>query len=208
MARKPAHLELAGGKGLRQRLWERMRAWKGAFGYADITVGAECVETVRDYVLGLERAGFLAVAKPAGHRTPKLWRLAHDVGAEAPRVRRDGTPVTMGLGQEQMWRTLRLLDGDVNAIELAAGASTPQIPVRESAAADYLHNLHRAGYLTETRKGHGTGRGGVRSRYRLAQDTGPRPPMVGRTRVVYDPNLGRVVWHDAAVTEEEIIYGR
>lgn len=208
MPRKPAPLELVGGKGLRQRLWERMRACKGDFGYADITVGAECLETVRDYVLGLERAGFLTVTVPAGHRTPKRWRLVHDIGAEAPRVRRDGQPVTMGLAQEQMWRLLRAIANDVNARELAAHASTPPVPVRESAAADYLYHLKRAGYLTETKRGHGTGRGGIQSRYRLARDTGPRPPMVGRTRTVYDPNLGRVVWHDADITEEDIVYGK
>ena len=208
MARKPVHLEFIGGKGLRQRLWERMRAHKGEFGYADIAVGAESLETIRDYVLGLERAGFLTLTVPAGHRTPKRWRLILDIGAEAPRVTREGKPVTMGLAQEQMWRLLRALANDINARELAAHASTPQIPVRESAAADYLHHLNRAGYLTETKHGHGTGRGGIPSRYRLAHDTGPRPPMVGRTRTVYDPNLGRVVWHDADITEEDIVYGK
>lgn len=214
MPRKPAHLELAGGKGLRQRVWDRIRkndqANRGDFALADLVVGAECTDTVRCYVIGLERAGYLAPAAPAatsGGRVPaKRWTLARDAGAEAPRVRRDGTPVTMGLAQEQMWRTLRMFKSDINARELAAHASTPAVPVREVAAADYLRNLLCASYLRETRRGHGTGRGGVQSRYQLISNTGPRPPMVCRADAIYDPNLGKTVWV-RPVTEEDAIYG-
>lgn len=206
--RKPASLELVGGKGPRQRLWDRIRALKGAdFELAEITLGAECKATVRDYVVGLERAGYLALTQASDPRTPKRWRLVRDAGAEAPRVRKDGTPVTMGLAQEQMWRTLRMMKGDLNARELAAHAGTPEIPVREAAAADYLGNLHRAGYLECVKPGKGTGRGGIQARYRLVKNTGPRPPMVCRTHAIYDPNLGRIVWYDATVTEEDAIYG-
>lgn len=209
MARKPAPLELAGGRGLRQRVWERIRAWKGEFTLSDIVVGAECTATVRDYTIGLERAGYIVVAQPhrsGGQNAPRRWRLARDVGAEAPRVRRDGTPVTMGLAQEQMWRTLRTLRGDINARELAAHAGTALIPVREAAAGDYLRNLHAAGYLECVKPGRGTWRGGIQARYRLVRDTGPRAPMVCRTAALYDPNLGKVVWV-RPVTEEDAIYG-
>lgn len=209
MARKPAHLELAGGKGLRQRVWDRIRAWKGDFSLADIVVGAECTATVRDYTIGLERAGFTVIVQPhqcGGKNTPKRWRLARDAGAEAPRVRRDGALVTQGLAQEQMWRTLRTLKGDINARELAAHAGTPDIPVRETAAHDYLRNLHLAGYLECVKPGKGTGRGGIQARYRLVSNTGPRPPMVCRADAVYDPNLGKTIWV-RPVTEEDAIYG-
>lgn len=212
MARKPAHLELVGGKGQRQRVWDRIRALKGSdFDLAEITFGAECKATVRDYVVGLERAGYLVLTQASDTRTPKRWKLARDAGAEAPRVRKDGTPVTQGLAQEQMWRTLRMMKGDTNARELAAHASTPDIPVRESAAHDYLHNLHRAGYLECVKPGKGVGRGGIQARYRLlptphGQPPGPRPPMVCRADAVYDPNLGKTVWVKP-VTEEDAIYG-
>lgn len=210
MPRKPAHLELAGGKGLRQRIWDRIRARRVAgadFALGDLVIGDECTATGREYLIGLERAGYVAVTFKGGHRTPKRWKLARDAGAEAPRVRKDGTPVTMGLAQEQMWRTLRLLRGDTNARELAAHASTPAVPVRETAAADYLRNLHCASYLRETKRGHGTGRGGVQSRYQLISNTGPRPPMVCRADTLYDPNLGKTVWV-RPVTEEDAIYGQ
>lgn len=210
MSRKPAPLERVGGKGLRQRVWERIRALRGAdFGLADVTVGDECTATVRDYTIGLENAGYIAVTQAhvsGGKNKCRRWRLARDAGAEAPRVRRDGTPVTMGLAQEQMWRTLRMLKTDFNARELAAHAATVAVPVNEKAAADYLGNLYRAAYLRCTRPGRGTGRGGMQARYQLVTNTGPLPPMVCRADAVYDPNLGKTVWV-RPVTEEDAIYG-
>jgi len=212
MPRKPAPLELAGGKGLRQRVWDRIRKHGADFALTDLVFGGECTDTVRCYVIGLERAGYLTITNsavvngPLAGRKSIHYRLARDAGADAPRVRKDGTPVTMGLAQEQMWRTLRMLKGDINARELAAHASTPAVPVRETAAADYLRHLHYASYLRETRRGHGTGRGGIQSRYQLISNTGPRPPMVCRADAIYDPNLGKTVWV-RPVTEEDAIYG-
>lgn len=216
MSRKPAAIEMKGGKGLRQRLWDRLRAHTGDFALTDIVLGGEAIETARDYLIGLERAGYLdvtLVSVKSGNRwTAKRWRLARDNGLEAPRVRRDGSAVTQGLPQEQMWRTLRLLKGDTNARELAAHAGTPAVPVAEVAASDYLKNLFVADYLIRTAEGKGRGKGGVQARYRLkpaphGKAPGPRPPMVCRTNVVYDPNLDKVVY-TPPVTEEDAIYGQ
>lgn len=211
MARKPVNLELVGGKGLRQRLWDRIRLLDNDFGINEVVVGGESKETARDYLIGLERGGYLEVTQEATRIgnvfTPKRWKLVRDVGAEAPRVKRDGSPVTMGLAQEQMWRTLRTLKGDTNARELAAYASTEQIPVAESAAKDYLANLYNANYLQRTSEGKGRGKGGIQARFRLISNTGPRPPMVQRTDALYDPNLGAVVWI-RPVNEETAIYGQ
>lgn len=216
MARKPAHLELVGGKGPRQRVWEAIRRLAvtadATFTEADIwdaTEGAERdIETgmIRDYRRGLVNAGILVVVRLHGNRrTPAAFRLAVDLGAEAPRLRKDGTPVTMGLAQEQMWRTLRMLKGDTNARELAAHASTPQIPVNIKAAGDYLRNLHLASYLQCVKPGKPGARATL-ARYRLVSNTGPRPPMVCRTDAIYDPNLAATVWI-RPVTEESAIYG-
>lgn len=209
--RKPAHIELSGGKGPRQRVWEAIRRMRGAeFDLLDVNPGDVPRETVRDYVLSLTRADYLeAVGACGGPHDRRRYRLANDAGLEAPRVRRDGTHVTQGLAQEQMWRTLRRHTGDVNARELAAHAGTSAAPVSPVAAADYLRNLHTAGYLAVTAEGRGAGRGGVAARYRLRADsnTGARAPMVCRSRAIYDPNLGRIVWLEP-VTEEDAIYGR
>jgi hypothetical protein len=220
MPRKPAHLELVGGIGLRQRIWDRIRghAAKGQmFDLPDLLFGDELdsIDTAREYITGLFHAGYLDLHQaavttgPASRRRPKRYSLARDVGADAPRVRRDGTPVTQGLAQEQMWRVLRTLRGDTNGRELAFHASTQDVPVAEVAARDYLRHLHFAGYLTLVKPGRGLGSGGIQARYRLLPDhnTGPRPPMVCRTKAVYDPNLNQMMWV-APVTEEEVIYGR
>jgi hypothetical protein len=55
-----------------------------------------------------------------------------------------------------------------------------------------------AGYLIEIKKGQaqGTSRLPARFRFNPARNTGPRPPMIQRTKAVYDPNLGQVVWQE------------
>lgn len=220
MPRKPI-TSYAGGKGPRQLIWEAIRslhvAESGPFTDDQIwctmprsgRFGVD-ISAVIDYRRCLVAAGILAVETPSvPRRTPATYILVKNEGLEAPRVRRDGARVTQGLAQEQMWRTLRMMTGDTNASELIAHASTPTIPVALPAAADYLLVLYHAGYLQRTAEGKGIGRGGIPARYRLLpnRNTGPRPPMVCRTKVVYDPNEDKVVWQPQ-ISEEEAIYGR
>lgn len=224
MPRKPVS-ELRGGVSPRQRAWTAIRAQAGAEWTADEIILAtrngstlgDVIDagTLQTYLLCLAAAGIVRVSReePARGRAPasrKWYVLVRDEGTEAPRVRRDGSRVTQGLAQEQMWRTLRMLgNGDTNARELAAHASSTAAAVAERSAAAYLQMLARAGYLDCTRPGKGLGCGGVQARYRLRADhnTGPMPPMVCRTKVVFDPNLHAVVWAPV-VTEEDADHGR
>lgn len=222
MPRKPV-TELRGGVAPRQRIWDAIRARAGGRWTADEIQQATRVErelggtvhegTIATYLACLTAAGIVRVVDLGpvrGRAVRKVFELVRDEGGEAPRVRRDGSRVTQGLAQEQMWRTLRMLGGaDTNARELAAHASSSAAVVSEVAAGDYLQTLARAGYLLCTAAGHGTGRGGVQARYRLRaeRNTGPRPPMVCRTKVVFDPNLHEVVWAPV-VTEEDADHGR
>jgi hypothetical protein len=212
--------EFAGGKGPRQLIWEALRRlhlagqpwsdsdlWSALHRSDRVRISEDAV---RDYRRCLQAAGIVAqVSKRSKRNESNTWRLEKDEGAEAPRVRLDGGRVTQGLAQEQMWRTLRIMAGDTNGRELAAHASTPTIPVAEVAARDYLSMLDTAGYLVRTQDGKGTGAGGVQARYRLRPDrnTGPRPPMVCRHKVIYDPNLDQVVW-SAPVSDEDAFHGR
>lgn len=213
MARKPV-TAYAGGKGPRQRIWEAIRARGEAewTRYSIARAAGVADTTVTSYCQALEKAGI--VAKSGEQRINKVaaevrWRLIRDEGIDAPRLKRDGSRVTNGLAQEQMWRTLRLLAGDLNALELAGHASTAAVPVTVSAAEHYLTWLLAAGYLIRTRAGKGLGRAGrgVPARYRLdpARNTGPRPPMICRAKVVYDPNEDAVVWAPI-VTDEDAIH--
>lgn len=207
MARKPAQLEMAGGKGLRQRVWERIRLLgKGvAFDILDISHGGECTTTVREYVLSLEAGKFItAVKRPKqiklGDRV--TWILVNDVGVDAPRIDRNGQPIKMGMAQQQMWQTLRRNPGDINARELSSYASTSEVEVHERAANLYLRALRIAGYLEATTEG-GPGR---LARYRLVTNTGPKAPMIQRTKAIYDPNLDEITWVKP-INEETAIYG-
>ncbi len=75
-------------------------------------------------------------------------------------------------------------------------------PVSISAEASraYVGHLFRAGYLIEVAGAVylGVGRGAMQARYRLAPGkyTGPRPPMIQRSKAIYDPNIDQVVWEE------------
>lgn len=155
--------------------------------------------TIRDYVIGLTRAGYLKEdGKKDGEATKMpavIYKLKRDIGIEAPRVKRDGTEVTQGRGREQLWRTIRIL-GEFTAKELAVTASTENHHVTFNEAKTYLLFLHKAGYvrcITPGKPGSQYTAGNL-ARYRSVRHTGPKPPQVQRIKQVYDPNLKKVVW--------------
>lgn len=172
----------------RGAIWAAIREL-GRFTIPELRKQTRCSDNqVRDYAAGLTAAGILT-------RDGASYTLAKDQGVEPPRVRRDGTAVTQGLGTEQMWRTMRLL-GEFTALDLSVQASTEENPVRLETAKGYCKYLQRAGYLATVRQGKGVGSGGVLTRYRFipTRHSGPLAPMIQRVRQVYDPNLGQVVW--------------
>ena len=197
--RQPAHLEQVGGKSNRQRIWEAIRARRHDFTLPDIAVAVSHADptTIRTYLRSLDKAGFIVQtnAKRGGHER-KRYALVRDNGIEAPRLTRDGQPVVQGLGNECMWRTMRMIKS-FSARELAAYASSQQSTVSEETASSYIKALRAAGYLrvvSETRSVMGAGKSAGRYALIPARNTGPRPPMIQRTKSVYDPNLGEVVW--------------
>lgn len=200
MPRKPAHLEMTGGRGPRQRIWEVIRKHPADF-TAFVIEKAAIIDasTIRTYVQALERAGFV---EQAGERLKptdrKRYRLTRDVGIEAPRLDRKGNALR-ATGTENMWRTMRIM-GDFTPAELAIRASTAATQVTETTAKSYVGLLAAAGYLGVVEHGHSyiRGVGAKQTRYRLlaSKYSGPRPPMIQRTRSVYDPNLGKIVWQE------------
>lgn len=188
MSRKPVDRQQPSE--CRQAVWEEIRnqTRHGAFSAREI---ADCtrlgVDTVRDYLTGLCKAGYLVqVSRPMPESFKAgYYRLEKDTGIEAPRVRKDGTPVTQGAGRRQMWNAMQVLK-EFSAVDLAFNASTETHAVAESEARTYCAALCAAGYLI----------GCANQRYRLipAMWTGPHPPQIQRTKQVYDPNLKKVVW--------------
>lgn len=197
--RKPIHLEMRGKKSNRQRIWEAIRAEPDAFNVASITQRSRTDRTVvNTYLQSLIKGAYVEVVSGALFKAQTL-RLINDVGAEAPRITKQGTPSNAGQGIEAMWRTLRIL-GELSAHELAEQASTA-VPTTPSTAGSYLLWLKRAGYVVEV----SPSKKGQKARYRLAPGkyTGPLPPMIQKVGQVFDPNLGKVVFRQAEPTEAD-----
>lgn len=193
---KPVHLRAANGKPVgRNAVWAAIRTLN-TFTILDLEGETrEDMSTIRTYVMGLERAGYLqrldGGLTDKGQYSKGHWRLIKDIGVERPRVDRYGKEVTQGRGREQMWRTMKIVK-DFNKHELALQASTETHPVKVNEASYYLGYLYRAGYLLITAKS----KPGTPARYRLLRSkiTGPQPPMIQRLDQVFDPNLQEVVW--------------
>lgn len=157
-------------------------------------------QTVREYIVRLEKGGYVDLVGVAPATRAKIWRRVK-TSAEAPRLQADGSPVVAGRGNAQLWRSMKML-GVFDVRELAISASTETTIVTPGAAADYVKHLERAGYLvvvTPAKPGHrpGTGR---QARYRLvpSRNTGPKAPVIQKVKRVYDPNLRKVMWEEEA----------
>lgn len=181
----------------RQAIWEALRRLDGRSATTrelrDETLLT--IDSVRDYLTGLAAAGYVErqAAESTRPGSPITWRLVRDIGVEAPRVRRDGTPVTQGQKRENLWQAMRILRS-FTPRELAVGARTPECMVGVTEAAEYCRYLHMAGYLTR--------RGGAYQMHATAF-TGPRAPMIQRTRRVWDPNRNEVRWQGGEVRDDE-----
>ncbi len=187
MARRP----IAAPGRVQRLLWTDIRRLK-AFTVPELcALDRSRYSAAYEYLEALTAAGIVRKFDALGKFVPYRFELARDMGIEAPRLRRDGTPIVFGMAREQMWRSIRILR-EFSPRELAVTATTPTATVSEANAARYLLHLRRAGYLAVTRPAEK----GRLPRYRLLRDrnTGPNPPIVQANGNLYDPNLGRVVW--------------
>lgn len=181
----------------RNAIWTAVRKLR-IFAVADIRAKTHCTaDTIREYTACLLNGGFLIVHAEKGPGAPTIYELIRDNGVEAPRLRRDGSEVTQGRAQEQMWRAMRIL-GTFTPRELAVNATTEEVPVAEEAAKSYIMYVSKAGYITMVtppKPGSRYGRGAqARYRFLATRYTGPRPLQVQRVKQVFDPNIGKVVW--------------
>jgi len=193
--RKPAQMELIGGKPPRQRVWEQIRKFKLKFRIYDVARAANVDdETVKTYIQSLMAGGY--VVRLTDERYERSdYQLIKDTGIEAPRLTRDGQPVTSGMGQEAMWRCMRML-GALDARQLAAHASSSGIEVKVTSAKRYVHMLKKAGYL-EVVEPCNRRKGRMEKLCLIPRmDTGPRPPQIQNVKTVYDPNLNKVMYAD------------
>lgn len=193
--RKPAQMELIGGKPPRQRVWEQIRKSKLSFRVYDVARSAGVdYETTKTYALCLIAGGYV-VRVTEGNFDMADHQLIRDTGIEAPRLTRDGKPVTTGIGQEAMWRCLRML-GALDARKLAAHAASCGVEVKLGTAKSYVQMLKKAGYLEVVEPCNRRMSRLETLRLIPRMDTGPRPPQIQNVKTVYDPNLNKVMYTD------------
>lgn len=174
--RKPASVETVG----RQEIWTAIRGFGGPFSLTDLVDASKADrKTAKDYLRCLIPGGVVAELAEGA------FELRDDCGYHAPRLNRQGKPVTQGAGVENMWRSMRMLS-QFSYRDIAAHSTTDVVSVSEATAQAYCGMLLRCGYLRVLQKADTSGRIAI---YRLIRNSGPLPPMIQRIKVVYDPNL-------------------
>jgi hypothetical protein len=149
--------------------------------------------SVHKYLTSLIKGGYvktgpLVSGQSRGGGKVRRYDLVRDTGVDAPRLRKDGTEIPP-TSQERMWLSMKII-GSFTAADLALSVSSEECPVPESTATSFLCHLKKAGYLAAA------GNRGKEALYRLIRNTGGHPPVIQHTRVVYDPNLNRIMWHE------------
>ncbi len=188
--RKPVQLAPVSKAGKRQQIWEQIRIKRTAFSVNDLYFALKGIsrDAIRAYLNALVMADFL-VPVMGDMALRYSYTLIKDCGVDAPRVRPDGSVVTLGARNENMWRTMKILK-TFSWHDVQVAASTETVPISPKTARSYVEMLAQAGYLRAISKPEP----GVKSLYRLVKNTGAQPPVIKRGGVVYDPNLGKVVY--------------
>lgn len=175
--------------------WRVMReehAERGFFTVTSIDMASNARRAdISKFVRGLASAGYIEICgENEKHSSPeKLYRIARNQ-AECPRLTKSGSQQT---GQRNMWNLLcgpMGRDG-ITARDLAAFASTDDVPITIDTAKSYIKTLAQAGYLACLVKG-GPKKLAV-WRLKPAMNTGPLPPMILRSKMVYDQNADKIM---------------
>lgn len=178
--RRPANAPTPG----RHEIWQAIRDIGEVFTITDLVDRTRANrKTVADYLRCLVPGGIVAEVGDDG------FTLVNDRGFHAPRLNRQGQPVTQGAGTENIWRSMRGLT-EFTPRDLAAHSTTPDVSVTEWTAKSYCSMLMRTGYLRVVKKADPSK--GSQAIYRLIRNSGPKPPQIQRVKRVFDPNTGKV----------------
>lgn len=188
--RKPAQMEMIGGKNARQRIWEELCKQGDTFEIYPIARASNVDdETVKTYLQCLVAGKYVEIVSRKRY-SKSTYRLVKNTGIEAPRLTRKGEPVKQGLISESIWRTLHIL-GVLDAAQIVAHVAAAGHDVALSYVKRYLAALKKAGYLQVVVAGNPH----RLEKIQLAPGmyTGPRAPQIQRVKTVYDPNLNKVM---------------
>lgn len=175
----------------RQHIWNRIRALR-AFKPGDVLVKQDSHE--RDYLQGLERAGY--IARTEQHEN-KPYELINDCGIEAPRVRADGSHIE--IIWEPVWRSMRVL-GEFTREELLAHIDADKAPPPASLS-KYIVTLLHAGWLVKADTRMQRRSRGMRFRLLPTYRQRPCAPQIATITVVYDSCSSAIVWQQAHVDD-------
>lgn len=156
-------------------------------------------DDIREFIKRLEMGGFIVQCDASSTEEHRAFRVVTRQSA-TPRVRRDGTVVESAGKQQCMWNAMRSPAYALGFTALDLIAWTPDdVPISKDSARNYIQMLARAGYLLMVDKG----APGKLATWRLAPDmnTGPLPPMILKTKIVFDQNRHQVIGE--AIAEEE-----
>ena len=163
------------------------------FGVPDIVRRSMAADrsSIRTFMRRLQLAGYVEA------KSPGLFVLLRRPVA-TPRLSADGSASGTGRGQELMWWAMQSMPS-FTAEQLAVTASIEECMIAVSTATSYCQKLKSAGYLTAVEPG----RPHRPTVYRLkpSMNTGEKPPLILRTKLVYDQNRGEIV--GGALAEEE-----
>ena len=147
--------------------------------------------SIRRFVCRLLKAGLIEEVERATSSGQAQYRPLV-IQSSAPRFREDGTVIESQPGTRCMWNLIRgpIGRGGFSYVDLVHWAQTDETKIAVRTARGYIHMLFDAGYLILVERGR-TGKPAI---YRLnpAMNTGPKAPMILRTRLVYDPNRQEV----------------
>lgn len=194
MAGRTPHLLVTGTKEPRQRMWESIRLLRPGFSINDIARrSGQQPYDINRYFQALTKAGIIKLIECPKGKEGRVFALVSDEGAEHPRLNSKGQRTYAHLATENIWRTLRILNGNLTVEDVAQTASTGGVVLTLIKVRQYMNALAEAGYLEKTENGVHT-----QDTYRLisAKNTGPRPPEIRQldSLQVYDPNLSKLVF--------------
>lgn len=194
MGGRKSDLIVTGSKEPRQRIWESIRMLAPGFSLNDIARrSGQLPHQIERYLDALTKAGIVRQLSEPQKKVEGVFALMHDEGAEHPRLNSKGERTYAHLATENIWRTLRILNGEVTVEDVTQTASVGAVSLTIIKVRQYLHALVDAGYLVKTEHG---SRAPVTYRFVPGMNTGPRPPEIRKldSLQVYDPNLSKLVF--------------
>lgn len=156
--------------------------------------------TVRDFVRRLAAGGLVELIEEGENPVHNRYRPLV-IQSAAPRIRRDGTVIESLPASQCMWNLIRgpLGRNGFTYKDLVHWGQTDETSIAVSSARSWIKLLNRAGYLIQLEAGNA--RRPATWRLDPKMNSGPRAPMMLRTKLIYDPNKQAVI--GPSVAEEE-----